>query len=768
MAQECDALTPPAETEALRLISVAREQGRPDSYTGKRRWTRYALGVRLEVTVNPDKLGHTWLARTHNISGGGLGFWSNQQVAKGTEIWLREWSEQPGGTWVPARVTYCTLGIGGYLVGVAFSAPCQPDSLLNNSYVASIDEGMVGHVPVGLLAPCRSMAAQCAFNSALAGAAAVALGTHVAMVFGLNVAWTPLASLILSLVLGAFLGSQMLRRESKFLKVLRTAVAELSAGTPGTIRLPPASSHELNQLRDAVLELGSKWRRQEDAERLQRQRLEELARIKSNILSTVSHDLRTPLTSILLYTRMLTEELDSMPREDQLRFLGIISDECTRLSRLLDDLLEVQRLESGRVEWHMERQDLSSTIRSMAHVFEAMARGNSIEFTVDCSKNLPPLNADADKIAQVISNLLSNAMKYTPAGGKVHLSARARADHILISVSDNGPGIPRDKWDQIFDRFSQLSNPGTREIAGVGLGLYIVREIVQRHGGRVWVDSELGRGSDFYVSLPLEVIPSDPASRRDDASPPRRVVFCDADPELAAVVAQTLRLAGFDVQVVHSAGRLLERLSQGAIDVVVTDVLLPDMTAPDLLDALAGFDRHAFQLVLHSYEDPDLPMSEEVSSIFLRRPASKEELIQTVNLALQKKRAPGGITILMVGGDDGDSEPLRQVLSGRGHACVVVLGMGAAANWLSNHRADLVLVDKRALGLGWANLSLLEHSRDAKDFRLVVLCDAVCRTDRRLADMHGASVVVCTPGAESAAAEAILAPAPLPVAEPQS
>src|SRR5262249_28261144 len=147
--------------------------------------------------------------------------------------------------------------------------------------------------------------------------------------------------------------------------------------------------------------------------------------------------------------------------------------------------------ESGRVQWHMKQQDLAPAIRTSGQVFEAMARRASIEFSVDCPESLPAINADSDKISQVLSNLLSNALKYTPTNGRVSLSAEARIGDILICVTDTGPGIPRDKWDQIFDRFSQLTSTHTREIAGVGLGLHIVREIVQHHGGRVWVDSEL-------------------------------------------------------------------------------------------------------------------------------------------------------------------------------------------------------------------------------------------------------------------------------------
>ncbi|UCG16121.1 MAG: response regulator [Phycisphaerales bacterium] len=751
----------PYRDEISRLVAAAREHGEADSYEGRRRWVRYAIGMKLEVTREPDKPWASWSVVAHNISGGGIGFWSKHKLAVGSGLSLRKWTEDKSAMWLPAHVTHCAAGIHGYLIGAAFTEPHPPDGDVSTETEMEsaappkegASAGAAGRPPSRRM----SLGTKCACASALAGGASVVAvdivcGQHH---FPEGEFWATMAGILLAFALGALVGWIIVRSDVHFLSSFGTTIRRIARGETPPSSLGHAPSSELIDLRRAILDFENLWRQSEDDGRIQRQKLEELNQIKSNILAIVSHDLRTPLTSILLYTRMLTEGLETLEAEDQRGFLQIISDECSRLSRLVDDLLEVQRLESGRARWDIRPRDLSQVITACANVFEAMALSKSIEFEVDCPDSLPPIEADADRIAQVVSNLLSNAIKYTPSGGTVRLSARSNGSDILIRVADTGPGIPREKWEQVFDRFSQLSNPDVREIAGVGLGLCIVRQIVEHHGGVVWVDSEVGRGSEFFVSLPIKRAGGKAESAFDEVPTAGRVLVCDADPELAAIIAQTLRGQDFDVRTVHSGCRLLAQLEQADIDVVVTDVLLPDMHAAELLAALDAVSPRLFRLVIHSYAGDGPELRRHGVDIFLRRPASKEDLIQGVQVAM-RKRSSRGLTVLLVKDEGFDGGELCSILSERGHLPIVAETIREAADQLRQYPVDVVLLSEAVVCGGWANLEELRLSVQ-DNVPIMILCESVRRKERQLAESCGVQLIRYRPGGEEEALDAVTA-----------
>jgi signal transduction histidine kinase/CheY-like chemotaxis protein len=737
--------------EIARLVNRARTEGEPDHFSGKRRWTRYKLGLRLEITTGTGRPEETWGVTMHNISGGGFGFWSRRPLNEYDQVFVREWSETEPTEWLPACITHCTVGLQGYLIGARFENACPAGEQWElNTPVTVIEHAAAVEAKADSLSlRDSSLRVKCAF--AVASASCAAAGAmacvHLWVPSESDGAWQlMLAVLVATVIVGALFGAMMFRREARFLSAIRSAVVHMVVRGHQPPELASAPTKELIALRQAFLELAGRWQRWEEDEREQRHRLEELSQMKSNILSIVSHDLRTPLTSILLYAEMLKDDLENLARDDQQHFLDIIANECNRLSRLVDDLLEVQRLESDRVRWNMQVQDLSGTIRACAHVFEAMAAGKNIEFIVEVPRTLPPTEADADKISQVVSNLLSNAIKYTPTLGKVRLFVEARSSNLLIRVTDTGPGIPRQKWDRLFDRFSQLGDPNVTQIDGFGLGLYIVKRIVESHGGVAWLDSEVGKGSEFCVSLPIR---TDAASTlRDYTQPPTAgsVLICDPDPELAALLAQTLRLSDFDARVCHSGARLLSLLTQCDVDVVVTEVLLPDIDAQQILAALRQQGRRSFRVIVHSYADCDATHTWDGVDVFLQRPVLKEDLVAAVRSVLGRDERAKRRIVVVTGGAD-EMHTLGSRFDREGHEVEILDSIVDAAVQTRQRPADALVLPEQVLGESWQQvIGLFDAAAGRPD--VFIICQSVRKRERRLAEQNGVTPLVYRPGLE--------------------
>ncbi|CAG0991972.1 partial Alkaline phosphatase synthesis sensor protein PhoR, partial [Geobacteraceae bacterium] len=223
-------------------------------------------------------------------------------------------------------------------------------------------------------------------------------------------------------------------------------------------------------------------------------RLLELDRLKSDFLSTVSHELRTPLTSIRSFSEILLR-YDVDDAEKRKKFVGIIHNEAERLTRMINDLLDLTKIEAGRLELYPEPLELEPIFSKALVTTQPLFAEKGINVASEIEAGLSPVYADADRLHQVLTNLLSNAVKFSPAGGTIRLSGRKQDGFALISVADEGPGIPPDRLEQVFERFHQLQDPQKSNPLGTGLGLTISREIVERMSGKIWVESELGAGA---------------------------------------------------------------------------------------------------------------------------------------------------------------------------------------------------------------------------------------------------------------------------------
>jgi len=236
---------------------------------------------------------------------------------------------------------------------------------------------------------------------------------------------------------------------------------------------------------------------------LANEKLRELNQLKSDFVSVVSHELRTPLTAIKNAAGLLASGSAGEVSETQQRFLGMVSRNTQRLMMIVNDLLDLSKIEAGKFQYRFSEVNLAELLTQVCEALadEAASRGLTLE--QDCPEQLPAVWADPQRIDQVIWNLMGNAMKFTPQGGRVTLAARSRGEEVEIAVADTGVGIASEDQAAIFDSFYQVEDPMTRKSTGTGLGLAIIRGLLAAHGATISVESEVGRGSRFSFRLPV-------------------------------------------------------------------------------------------------------------------------------------------------------------------------------------------------------------------------------------------------------------------------
>ncbi len=239
--------------------------------------------------------------------------------------------------------------------------------------------------------------------------------------------------------------------------------------------------------------------------------LRRLERVRRDFVANVSHEFKTPLTAIQGFAEtLLAGALDD--RQNRQRFLEIVRDHARRLARLTDDLLKLSQIEADRLEFDLHPVGIAELIEGCLETTRLQAEPKRHTVEADCPAGLPPARGDRNRLAEVLQNLLDNAVQYTPPGGHITVRARAVERAVVVTVSDNGIGIPVADQERIFERFYRVDAARSREVGGTGLGLAIARHIVEAHGGRIWAESTVGQGSDFHFSVPIMGSPTGSAT----------------------------------------------------------------------------------------------------------------------------------------------------------------------------------------------------------------------------------------------------------------
>jgi signal transduction histidine kinase/CheY-like chemotaxis protein len=308
-------------------------------------------------------------------------------------------------------------------------------------------------------------------------------------------------------------------------------------------------------------------------------RIERLNELKSDFLASMSHDLRTPLNSILGFSDLLTQGRAGVLNSRQQEFVNHVRGAADHLLSLINDVLDLAKVEAGRIDLQPEHMVLGEVLGEVLPSLQGIAVQKGI--TLDTPEDHHSLYADRLRFKQIISNLVGNAIKFTPSGGRVSVSAVSSSEGIRIDVLDTGVGIAPEELVSIFEKFYQArSSPQIH--GGTGLGLTITKKLVEQHGGKIWVESELGAGSRFVFTLPA-------ASPEADEGPGRLQIAVVEDDPASRLLMETLLSPPFEVRSYPTGAEALRELPRYSPDVVLLDISLPDISGVEVLKRLRSF-----------------------------------------------------------------------------------------------------------------------------------------------------------------------------------
>jgi CheY-like chemotaxis protein len=431
-----------------------------------------------------------------------------------------------------------------------------------------------------------------------------------------------------------------------------------------------------------------------------------LDRRKEEFVSIVSHELRTPLTSISGALDLVLQQYGQGLTDKQRRYIEMARESCGRLNTIVDDLLDVAKVERGKLTLQMNAVDLTALARDAVDRFRAAAEQKGLVLGVRATEEVR-IVGDADRLTQVVNNLVSNAIKFTPEGGRVEVDIfgpEVSRSFVGISIWNNGVSIDEEHRERVFDKFEQIQSSNTRKVGGTGLGLAISRGIVEGHGGRIWVEG-VPEGTRFVVTLP-NMPPDEHATVEGGGhglgttpAAPRSILVVDDDRYATYIVKGMLIAAGYKVYLAHDSDQALTIAREKKPDLITVDLRMPGVDGLALVEILKHDPetRKIPIVVLSVSEDRDRA-TQVGADAYLKKPVDLEPLADTI-AHLLAERGQRRQKILLVDDDPGIRMICRDVLEGQGYLAREAQSGEEALKISRGFRPDLVLVDLMMPGM---------------------------------------------------------------------
>ncbi len=390
----------------------------------------------------------------------------------------------------------------------------------------------------------------------------------------------------------------------------------------------------------------------------------EIEHLKNEFISIVSHELRTPLTSIRGALGLIAGGVaGEMPAKAK-SMIDIANKNTERLIRLINDILDIEKIESGKIEFQMKGLDLLPLIKQVMKSNSAYGEQFGVEFVLKSELKNVKIRGDSDRLTQVLVNLLSNAAKYSPKNDKVVISVAQQDGAIRVSVTDRGQGVPEAFRSSIFSRFAQADSSDTRQKGGSGLGLNITKAIVEKHGGKIAFTSKKGEGTTFYFDLPVlrEEMPAVISEEKPEESS-HRILVCEDSKVADAVISDMLHQGRFAADIAHSVAEARSLLAKNSYAAMTLDIMLPDMDGISFVRELREQKQTQDMPIVMVSAKADEAKNEITAGAlavadWINKPTDKEQLIKSLKHAMESRTKKGKPRILHIE----DDEDVRQIV----------------------------------------------------------------------------------------------------------
>jgi signal transduction histidine kinase/DNA-binding response OmpR family regulator len=467
---------------------------------------------------------------------------------------------------------------------------------------------------------------------------------------------------------------------------------------------------------------------------------QEIEHLKDEFVSTVSHELRTPLTSIRGALGLLSAGLLGELSDKATNLLRIAVNNTDRLVRLINDLLDLERMASGRAPLYLRRSELKDVIERAVETMTPMA--DAVKIKITANTEAVPLAMDPDRMEQVLTNLLSNAIKFSQPDTVIEITQRAitqriEGDTLHLTVTDHGRGIPEDKLETIFERFQQIDAADARQKGGSGLGLTICRHIIQQHGGRIWATRNPAGGSMFHITLPQDLaisatVPSPAGDGTVQLRSGATVLICDDDETLRHIVHSHLRLHGYNILEAGSGEQAIVIANGTPVDVILLDLYMPGISGWETLQRLRKNPATAqIPVVILSILSPsEQPRVAGNAAGWVQKPYNDNLLLNELSRVLRTSEGPA--RILLVEDDTDLAQVLASSFEGTGIVIDHAATRTAAMRYFEQHRPEILILDLTLPdGDGFGLVDWMRQKVELRTLPLVVYSGhEVSRTER--------------------------------------